>query len=54
MDEIPWFEYDEGDLDVAQRAFVDVLAERARSWLVDPLDTVVLPSVSTFDGQLIT
>lgn len=29
---IPWFEYDEGDLDLAQRAFVDVLAERAGSW----------------------
>lgn len=53
MDEIPWFEYDEDDLDVAQRAFVDVLAERAGSWLVDPLDTVVLPSACTFDGQLI-
>ncbi|MFI8185999.1 hypothetical protein ACIF70_36615 [Actinacidiphila glaucinigra] len=54
MDEIPWFEYDEGDLDVAQRAFVDVLAERARSWLVDPLDTVVLPPAHTSNGQLIT
>ncbi|WP_234545301.1 hypothetical protein [Streptomyces shenzhenensis] len=53
MDEIPWFEYDEDDLDVAQRAFVDVLAERAGSWLVDPLDTVVLPSEHTSDGQLI-
>ncbi|MDX3115433.1 hypothetical protein [Streptomyces scabiei] len=53
MDEIPWFEYDEDDLNVAQRAFVDVLAERARSWLVDPLDTVVLPSANTSDGQLI-
>lgn len=29
MDEIPWFEYEEGDLDVAQRAFVGVLADRA-------------------------
>ncbi|MFJ6797050.1 hypothetical protein [Streptomyces sp. NPDC091268] len=53
MDEIPWFEYDEDDLDVAQRVFVDVLAERAGSWLVDPLDTVVLPSAHTFDGRLI-
>ncbi|MFF9839225.1 hypothetical protein [Streptomyces sp. NPDC013740] len=53
MDEIPWFEYEEDDLDVAQRVFVDVLAERAGSWLVDPLDTVVLPSGHTFDGQLI-
>ncbi|MCQ8772096.1 hypothetical protein [Streptomyces telluris] len=53
MDEIPWFEYEEGYLDVAQRAFVDVLAERAGSWLVDPLDTVVLPSAHTVDGQLI-
>jgi hypothetical protein len=32
---------------------VDVLAERAGSWLVDPLDTVVLPSAHTSDGQLI-
>ncbi|MCF3105948.1 hypothetical protein IPZ58_30880 [Streptomyces roseoverticillatus] len=53
MDEIPWFEYDEDDLDLVQRAFVDVLAERAGSWLVDPLDTVVLPSAHTSDGQLI-
>ncbi|MCX5399122.1 hypothetical protein [Streptomyces sp. NBC_00102] len=53
MDDIPWFEYDEGDLDPAQRAFVDVLAERAESWLVDPLDTVVLPSAHTSDGRLI-
>ncbi|GHA49647.1 hypothetical protein GCM10010329_84820 [Streptomyces spiroverticillatus] len=53
MDEVPWFEYEEDDLDVAQRAFVDVLAERAGSWLVDPLDTVVLPSAHTYDGQLI-
>ncbi|MFG2987985.1 hypothetical protein ACGFZK_01480 [Streptomyces sp. NPDC048257] len=53
MDEIPWFEYDENDLDGAQRTFVDVLAERAGSWLVDPLDTVVLPSAHTSDGQLI-
>jgi len=53
MDEIPWFEYDEDDLDGAQRAFVDVLAERAGSWLVDPLDTVVLPSAHTSDGRLI-
>ncbi|MFF9378107.1 hypothetical protein ACF1BB_26675 [Streptomyces griseoluteus] len=53
MDEIPWFEYDEDDLDGAQRAFVDVLAERAGSWLVNPLDTVVLPSAHTSDGQLI-
>ncbi|MFE3070018.1 hypothetical protein [Streptomyces sp. NPDC059247] len=53
MDDIPWFEYEEDDLNVAQRAFVDVLSERAGSWLVDPLDTVVLPSAHTFDGQLI-
>ncbi|MFJ4863301.1 hypothetical protein [Streptomyces sp. NPDC088748] len=53
MDEIPWFEYDEDDLNVAQRAFVDVLAERAASWPVDPLDTVVLPSTNTSNGQLI-
>ncbi|MGK5729996.1 hypothetical protein [Streptomyces sp. URMC 124] len=53
MDEIPWFEYDEDDLNVAQRAFVDVLAERAGSWPVDPLDTVVLPSAHTSDGRLI-
>ncbi|MGW0785198.1 hypothetical protein [Streptomyces sp. NPDC002913] len=53
MDEIPWFEYEEDDLDIEQRAFVDVLAEHARSWLVDPLDTVVLPSANTSDGQLI-
>ncbi|WP_367139386.1 MULTISPECIES: hypothetical protein [Streptomyces] len=53
MDEIPWFEYDEDDLDVAQRAFMDVLAKRAGSWLADPLDTVVLPSANTSDGQLI-
>lgn len=51
--DIPWFEYEEDDLDVAQRAFVDVLAKRAGSWLVDPLDTVVLPSADTSDGQLI-
>ncbi|MFG2126338.1 hypothetical protein ACGFNV_00815 [Streptomyces sp. NPDC048751] len=37
----------------AQRSFVDVLAERAGSWLVDPLDTVVLPSTNTSNGQLI-
>lgn len=43
MEEIPWFEYDEGDLDDAQRAFVDVLAERAGSWPVDPLDTARTP-----------
>ncbi|AZM93913.1 hypothetical protein [Streptomyces sp. W1SF4] len=53
MDEIPWFEYEEDDLDVAQRAFVDVLADRAASWLVDPLDTVVLPSAHTLNSQLI-
>ncbi|MFJ8567746.1 hypothetical protein [Streptomyces sp. NPDC093514] len=53
MDEIPWFEYDEDDLNVAQRAFVDVLAERAASWPVGPLDTVVLPSTNTSNGQLI-
>ncbi|MDX3233161.1 hypothetical protein [Streptomyces sp. ME19-01-6] len=53
MDEIPWFEYDQDDLDVAQRAFVDVLAERAGSWLVDPLNTVVLPTAYTSNGQLI-
>ncbi|MGW3061471.1 hypothetical protein ACWC98_36980 [Streptomyces goshikiensis] len=53
MDDIPWFEYEEDDLDVAQRAFVDVLSEPAQSWLVDPLDTVVLPSAHTFDGQLV-
>ena len=53
MDKVPWFEYEEDDLNVAQRAFVDVLAERAGSWLVDPLDTVVLPSARTFDGRLI-
>ncbi|MFE6782100.1 hypothetical protein ACFVFF_07550 [Streptomyces sp. NPDC057680] len=53
MYEIPWFEYDEDGLDVAQRAFVDVLAERAGSWLVDTLDPVVLPSENTSDGQLI-
>lgn len=35
------------------RAFVDVLAERAASWLVDQLDTVVLPSTNTSNGQLI-
>ncbi|MGW0858378.1 hypothetical protein ACWD3D_24490, partial [Streptomyces sp. NPDC002690] len=50
---IPWFEYDEGDLDIAQRAFVDALAERAGSWQVDPLDTVVLPAASTSSGRLI-
>ncbi|MET9083057.1 hypothetical protein ABZX77_14370 [Streptomyces sp. NPDC004237] len=53
MDEIPWFEYDEDDLDVVQRAFVDVLAARAKSWLVGPLDTVVLPPTNTSNGQLI-
>ncbi|MEV5885356.1 hypothetical protein AB0L74_21930 [Streptomyces sp. NPDC052020] len=53
MDAIPWFEYDKDDLNVAQRAFVDVLSERAVSWLVDPLDTVVLPSAHTSNGQLI-
>ncbi|WP_218024337.1 hypothetical protein [Nocardia lijiangensis] len=53
MDEIPWFEYDENDLDTAQRAFVDVLAEHASSWQVDPLDTVVLPSAHTVNGQLV-
>ncbi|MFI9343486.1 hypothetical protein ACIG0D_19790 [Streptomyces sp. NPDC052773] len=53
MEEIPWFEYDEDDLNVAQRAFVDVLAERARSWLVDPLDTVVVPPADTSGPELI-
>ncbi|MFB7031418.1 MULTISPECIES: hypothetical protein [unclassified Streptomyces] len=54
MDEkIPWFEYEEDDLDVAQSLFVDVLAVRAGSWQVDPLDTVVLPSAHTSNGQLI-
>ncbi|MEV0296969.1 hypothetical protein [Nocardia sp. NPDC050710] len=53
MDEIPWFEYDENDLDTTQRAFVDVLAEHANSWQVDPLDTVVLPSAHTVNGQLV-
>ncbi|GIF49624.1 hypothetical protein DFJ67_4092 [Asanoa ferruginea] len=43
MGEIPWFEYDEDDLNVAQRAFIDVLAERASDWLVDPADAVVVP-----------
>ncbi|MEW2136422.1 hypothetical protein AB0892_07395 [Streptomyces sp. NPDC005409] len=32
---------------------MDVLAERAASWLVDPLDTVVPPSTNTSNGQLI-
>lgn len=53
MNEIPWFEYDEDALNAAQRAFVDVLGKRASSWQVDPLDTVVLPSALTSDGQLI-
>lgn len=53
MDGIAWFEYDEDELDIGQRAFVDVLAEHAGSWQVDPLDTVVLPSAQTANGQLI-
>ncbi len=53
MEEIPWFEYDEDDLNVAQRAFVDVLAERAPSWLVDPDDTAVVPPADAGDRELI-
>lgn len=53
MQEIPWFEYDEDDLNVAQRAFTDVLAERARLWLVDPDDTAVVPPARASDRELI-
>ncbi|MFJ4778148.1 hypothetical protein [Streptomyces sp. NPDC088762] len=53
MKEIPWFEYDEDDLNLAQRAFADVLAERARSWLVDPDDTAVVPPAHASDRELI-
>ncbi|MFB6482228.1 hypothetical protein ACFCXF_26870 [Streptomyces virginiae] len=53
MKEIPWFEYDEDDLNVAQRAFADVLAERARSWLVYPDDTAVVPPAHAYDHELI-
>lgn len=53
MERIPWFEYDEGALNVEERGFVDVLAARARSWPVDPLDTVVVPPAHTCDRGLI-
>ncbi|GGT46298.1 hypothetical protein [Streptomyces purpureus] len=53
MEDFPWFEYDEDDLNVAQRAFVEVLAERASSWLIDPLDTVVAPPANASDHELI-
>ncbi|MFI8101286.1 hypothetical protein [Streptomyces sp. NPDC086023] len=53
MEEVPWFEYDKDDLNVAQRVFVDVLAERASSWLVDPLDTVVVPPANDSGRELI-
>ncbi|MER5967776.1 hypothetical protein [Streptomyces sp. NPDC002057] len=53
MKEIPWFEYDEDDLNAAQRAFADVLAEHARSWLVDPDDTAVVPPEHADDRELI-
>ncbi|MER6693730.1 hypothetical protein [Streptomyces minutiscleroticus] len=44
---IPWSEYDEDDLDATQRAFADVLADRAGSWNVDPLSTVLMPAPRT-------
>ncbi|MFF8381343.1 hypothetical protein ACF07V_35125 [Streptomyces sp. NPDC015661] len=53
MEEVPWFEYEEDDLNVTQRLFVDVLAERASSWQVDPLDTVVVPPANASDRELI-
>ncbi|MFI8388884.1 hypothetical protein [Streptomyces sp. NPDC085540] len=53
MEETPWFEYADDDLDVAQRAFVDVLAARARSWLVHPEDTAVVPPEHPYDRELI-
>ncbi|GAA3809729.1 hypothetical protein ACFS5L_44420 [Streptomyces phyllanthi] len=55
METIPWFEYDdEDDLGTAQREFADVLADRARSWPVDPLSTVLLPLPHTPYRQLLT
>ncbi|MET9786896.1 hypothetical protein [Streptomyces canus] len=53
MESIPWFEYDEDALNVEERGFVDVLAARANSRLVDPLDTVVVPPAHTSDCGLI-
>ncbi len=53
MEEIRWFDYDEDDLDVAQRTFVDVLAEHASSWRVDPVDTVVVPPADAGSRDLI-
>jgi hypothetical protein len=53
-EEIPPFEYDDEDaLTAGQRLFADVLAARARSWPVDPLDTVLLPPPRTPYGRLL-
>ncbi|GHG74542.1 hypothetical protein [Streptomyces griseocarneus] len=53
MEEIPWFECDDEELDPAQREFVHVLRDRARSWPVQPIDTVLLPPDHTPYGRLL-
>jgi hypothetical protein len=53
MREVPWFEYDEADLSTIERAYVDVLAERASSWPIDPVDTAVLAADQASDDPLI-
>ncbi|MER6345054.1 hypothetical protein ACWC10_06245 [Streptomyces sp. NPDC001595] len=53
MEDIPWFEHDEDDLTTAQKEFAAVLAARASSWPVDPLNTVLLPARHTPYGQML-
>src|SRR5215470_6251213 len=53
MERVPWFEYDKEALKVEESEFVDVLAARANSWLVDPLDTIVVPPAHTSGCGLI-
>lgn len=53
MEESPWFECDDADLDPAQREFAQVLRGRAQSWPVQPIDTVLLPPDHAPHGRLL-
>ncbi|MFF3634179.1 hypothetical protein [Streptomyces sp. NPDC002250] len=53
MEEIPWFECNDNDLEPAQREFAHVLQDRARFWPVQPIDTVLLPADHTPYGVLL-
>ncbi|MFJ9836558.1 hypothetical protein ACIRU2_35000 [Streptomyces sp. NPDC101169] len=53
MEEIPWFECNDNDLEPAQREFAHVLQDRARFWPVQPIDTVLLPADHTAYGALL-